>query len=134
MSKVRTGERRLGLSESLEDREAGIGLPEVEEVGIECLSGRGGVLERGKIETLEILLHHQTIHRGRTAQRRDLVLVDEVEDLGRMETVEVIREDARLHDPLTVVLAPHGLAPTGVGDREVNAVGPHVSQCLAVGI
>ena len=47
-----------------------------------------------------------------------------------METVEVIREDARLHDPLTVVLAPHGLAPTGVGDREVNAVGPHVMPML----
>ena len=47
-----------------------------------------------------------------------------------MEAVEVVREHARLHEPLTVVLAPHRLAPTGVGDGQMQPVGLDVMPML----
>ena len=47
-----------------------------------------------------------------------------------MEAVEVVGEHGGFHEPLTVVLAPHGLAPARVGDGEVQAVGTHVVPVL----
>ena len=47
-----------------------------------------------------------------------------------MEAIEIVGEHARLHEPLTVVLAPYGLAPAGIGDGEMQAVGTHVVPVL----
>ena len=48
-----------------------------------------------------------------------------------MEAVEVIGEHAGFHEPLAVVLAPNRLAPAGVGDGEVDAVGAHIVPMLS---
>ena len=120
---VRHRERRLGLAEPLEDLHARVLAPELEQVGVERLAGGGEPLEGGQVVGVDVRLHHEAVHRGRAAQRRHPVAGDEREDLGRVETIEVVGEDARLHEPLAVELAPHGLAPSGVGDGEVHPVG-----------
>ena len=120
---VEVGDRegRLGLAEALEDGQPRVLLPEVVQVGVERLARGGAVLERREVVRVDVRLHHEAVHRGRAAQRGDVPARDEVEDLVRVEAVEVVGQHARLHGPLAVELAPDRLAPAGVGDREVRA-------------
>ena len=104
--------------------------PEVEQIGVERLARGRRVLKRREVVGVEVLRHHETVHRRRAAQGRDLVLRDKRENLARVEAVEIVRKDTGLHEPLPVVFAPDGLAPARVGDGEVNAVGLHVVPML----
>ena len=79
---------------------------------------------------INVGLHHHTVHGGRAAKRGDAVAGDQIQDLIGMEAVEVVREHARLHEPLAIVLAPHRLAPTGVGDGQMQPVGLDVVPML----
>ena len=130
MLEVGDGKRRLGLTEALVDRKPRVLFPEVEQVGVERLARGRRILKRREIIGVEVLRHHETIHCRRAAQSRDLVLRDKRKNLARIETIEIVRENASFHKPLPVVLAPHGLAPARVSDGEVNAVGLHVVPVL----
>ena len=130
MGKVGNRKRRFGLAEALIDGKTGRFLPEVEEVGVQGLARRGRVFERTQAIFAEILLHHQAIHGRRAAEGGDLVLVDQRQNLARVEAIEVVGEDTPLHQPLAIELAPDGLAPASVRDGEVNTVGIHVVPVL----
>ena len=130
MLEVGNGKRRLRLPEALVNREPCVLFPEVEQIGVERLACGRRVLKRREVVGVEVLRHHETVHRRRAAQGRDLVLRDKRENLARVEAVEIVREDTGLHEPLPVVFAPDGLAPTRVGDGEVDAVGLHVVPML----
>ena len=97
-------------------------LPEVEQVGVERLAGGGAIRKRAQIVGIDVGLHHHAVHGGRAAQRGNPVSRDEVQDLVAIEAIEIVREDAGLHEPLTVVLAPNRLAPAGVGDGQMQPV------------
>lgn len=130
MCEVGYRQRRLRLPEALKDGQTRVLLPEVEQVGVERLAGGGAIRERAQIVSIHIGLHHHAVHGRRAAQRGDAVTRDQIQDLIGMEAVEVVREHARLHKPLAIVLAPHRLAPTGVGDGQMQPVGLDVVPML----
>ena len=120
-------ERRLGLAKSLIDGKPCVLAPEVVEVGVERLARSGAVLELRQVVGVNVALHHEAVHRGWAAKRAHVVLAHHVEDLVATKAIEVIGKDARLHGPRAIELAPHGLAPTSVGNGEVQAtVANHV--------
>ena len=122
MRKVGHGERSLRLTEALEDSQPRVFLPEVEQVGVERLTGGSTVRKRAQIMGIHVGLHHHAVHGGRAAQRGDPVARNQIQDLVGMETVEVVREHAGFHEPLAIILAPHGFAPAGVGDGQMQPV------------
>ena len=131
--KVRNGKRRLSLAEAFENRQARVLFPEIEQVGVERFARRRRVLQRRQIILVKVGLHHEAIHGWRAAQRRDLVFLDQTKNLVGMIAVEVVREHARFHQPLAIVLAPNCLAPTRIGNREMNAVGIDIVPMLGSG-
>ena len=96
-------------------------LPELEEVGIQGLAGGSAVLKARQVEGVDVDFTDHAVHGRRAAEGGHAVLLDYVQDFFGVEAVEVVGEHAGFHDPLAVVLAPHGLAPARIGDREMEA-------------
>ena len=130
MREVGYRQRRLRLAEALEDGQPRVLFPKVEQIGVERLAGGGAVRKRAQIVSIHVGLHHHAVHGGRAAQRGDPVTGDQIQDLISVEAVEVVREHASLHEPLAIVLAPHRLAPAGVGDGQMQPVGFDVMPML----
>ena len=66
----------LGLTEALVDLAAGILQPLVIYFRVQGLTCRAAVLEVRKVVALEAFLDHETVHRRRSAEGRDLVVTD----------------------------------------------------------
>ena len=120
---VADAERHLGLAVALGDLQAGSFAELIEDLGVERLAGRRRVLDGRKIVLRQILLDEHAVHRGRRAERGDVILGEHGQDLRGVEAVKVVGEDRAFAQPLAVELAPERLAPAGLGDREVQAVG-----------
>lgn len=59
--------------------------------------------------------------RGR-AKRCDVVVVDHLEHVDGLEFLKVVDKHVCAGNPLPVEFAPYGLAPSGVGECQVEAV------------
>jgi len=76
------------------------------------------------------VLDQEPVDGGRGAERRDAVVLDVLQEVLGVEPVEVVDVDPRLEEPLAVQLAPYGLRPAGLGEREVQALGVHLVPVL----
>ena len=120
---VADDQRALALAEALHDLQAR-GLVELpEDLRVQGLAGDGGVLDGAEVEAAQVVLDEHPVHRGRRAEGGDVIFRKQRQNLLGVEAVEVVDEDGRLAEPLAVELAPEGLGPAGVGDRQVQAVG-----------
>ena len=120
---VADDEGTFGLTEALHDGQARGGLELLVNLGVQGLTGGGGVLDGAQVEAAQVLLRQHPVHGGGRAEGGDAVLADHWQDLLRIKAVKVVDENRSLTQPLTVDLAPAGLGPAGVGDGQVQAVG-----------
>lgn len=111
---------------------AGVLAPEVEQIGVQRLAGRGAVLQAGQVEGVHVHLGHEAVHRRRAAERRHAVAADEGEDLGRIVAVEVVGEHRGLHEPLAENLPQTALPQPVSAMVKCSPSGFTLCQCLAV--
>lgn len=114
-------ERRFGLPETLHQPDARQLLEGVVDGSVQCFSGRGAVFERREVVFREVFADQKAVDRGWGAQRGDAVLFDLVQDVRRRKFLVVVDENIGPGQPLPVQLAPSGLRPSRVGDRQVQA-------------
>ena len=83
------------------------------------------MLDGAEVEAGQVLLDEHPVHCGRRTERRDVVFGEHRQDLLGVEPVKVVDEHRAFAQPLAIQLAPEGLAPAGLGDREVQSAGLH---------
>ena len=81
------------------------------------------MLDAAQVVPAQVLLDEHPVHGGRGAEGGDIIFGEHGQDVRRVEPVKVVGEHRALAQPLAVQLAPQGLAPAGLADGEVEAVG-----------
>ena len=116
------GERGFRLSETFHDFQPGCPLEDVEHFRIERFARSRGILDRAEVIFGEILADEEPVHRRRRTESRDVVLLEQTENIGGVKAVEVIHENCALAEPLSVEFTPGGFAPAGIGNREMQTI------------
>ncbi|KAF5033160.1 hypothetical protein DSECCO2_609650 [anaerobic digester metagenome] len=135
---------RFGLAVAFVDGQTGDLLPGTKHAVVKELAGGGAVAQRREVVLGKVLADEEAVDGRRSAKGRDLVLAHDLEQLRRDElAAKIPDEDHGPGHPLAVELAPHGLAPAGVGHGQVHVAGlqvvpvdagRHVAQGVAVGV
>ena len=115
------GQRRFGLPETLHQTDAGQAFERVVNGTVERLACGRTVLQRRKVVFRKVFANQETVDRRRRTQRGYPVLPDLAQDVGRRKFLVVVDENIGSGQPLPVQLAPSGLRPSRVGDRQVQA-------------
>ena len=76
----------------------------------------------GQIVLAQILLDEKAVHGGRCAESGDVVFRKQGQQLRGCKLVKVTDKNSRLHKPLSIQLAPHGLHPASIGQGQMQAV------------
>ena len=113
------------LAEAFHDLQAGLLLDLPVDLRVQRFAGAGGMGHGAQVVLAQVLLAQHAVHGRRRAEGGDVVPGKQRQDVRRVKAVEVVHEDGRLAQPLAVDLAPAGLGPAGVGNRQVQAVRVH---------
>ena len=80
------------------------------------------MVDGGKVILAQVAPDQQAKHGGRRTEGGDIVLCEHGKDFLFVKAVKVVDKYGTLAQPLTVELAPQGLAPAGIGDGEMQAI------------
>ena len=81
------------------------------------------MLDSGKVELGKVVLDEESVHRRRSTESGDVVLLEHRKDVVGRESIEIIDEHGRFAEPLSEEFAPDSFAPTGIGDGEMETAG-----------
>ena len=119
---VADGQRGFRLAEAFHDGQARSLFELAEDFRIQGFAGGGHMVDGGQVIVLQVHLDEHPQHGRRGAEGGDVVLPEHRQDVRRVKLVKVVYENRALTQPLPVQLAPQGLAPARVGNRQVQAV------------
>lgn len=125
------GQGGFGLPESFHQTDAGQFLEGLEHGGVQSFAGDGTVLQTRQVVLRQVFVDEEAEDGGRRAKRGDVIVLNLLQDVGGRELLVIVDEDVGSGYPLSVQFAPYGLAPAGVGDGEVQAVGLQVVPDVA---
>ena len=114
------------LPESLHERDSCQFFPFVEHARVQSLACYGAIAQGREVVPLHILADEEAEHRGRRAERIDVVALHHVEQVGGVEVVEVVDEHLGSRQPLAIEFAPNGFSPPCVGQGEMQVARPEV--------
>ena len=114
------GHRGLCLSEAFHHLDACLLVELFEDGRVQGFTSCTTVLQTREVVLREVLANHETIDGGRCTERGHLVFLDLTQQRVGIELLMVEHEDCRASKPLSVELAPYGLAPASIGYGEVE--------------
>ncbi len=109
------------LAESVGNGKPSRFLKAVENLRVERLARRTGVVQCGKVVLCQVFLNQKTVDGGGSAKCRQLQPLHCFQRLLRVELLCVVRHDDRAANPLSVNFAPAKFCPAGIRHHQVQA-------------